>query len=120
MIRARWQDQDRRLWGSGWGAKERLHRALKQVIGYAVSTIEDFDPRDRSGVDQRNRGALTMSGCVDKKVSQHPFERQRPDHDLSRCLAAEAQCHAELAKLGHHHRGEENRVANYRLSRPGN
>ena len=85
----------------GIGAKEWLHRALEQVIGYAVSTIEDFDPRDRSGVEQRNRGALTMSGRIDKEVSQRPFERQRPDHDLSRCYAAEAQVHAEFAKLGH-------------------
>ena len=30
------------------GAKERFYRALKQVIGYAASAIEDFDPRDRS------------------------------------------------------------------------
>lgn len=46
-----------------------------------------------------NRGAFTMSGCIDKRVSQRPFERQRPDHDLSRCYAAEAQFHAELANI---------------------
>jgi hypothetical protein len=66
----------------GIGAKEWLHRALEQVIGYAVSTIEDFDPRDRSGgrkpfgVERTATVKLGLYWCEGRECPEHRTANQ--------------------------------------------
>jgi hypothetical protein len=110
LFGARLHDQDRRPGGTdGISAKERLHGALEQVIGYAISTIEDFDPSDRSRVQQRNRDALTMGDRLDKEVrSARLSDNDRittsaaTTQGRQHCVASGAACRQldEAAALG--------------------